>query len=186
MTNQRNSFSVFYLKGFSSIQIGIYFLLASYLIKIILDGFLIDDNPMGMMSSEIIEYVILAITFLLFLFSFFALFFSARRRSKKLNILFWKTGAKNFTLTYFGILILIYAVFYTLKNQGFTDFIIPIFLLFYGFIFFLISKKDFKNQLIISIISLLLATICFLIPSYWYASLTILGIAHITYGIAYK
>ncbi len=39
---------------------------------------------------------------------------------------------------------------------------------------------------IIGGICLLLGIICFLIPNYWFASMSILGIAHITNGIVVK
>ena len=88
------SSSSFSLKGFTAIQIGMYFLLAAYLIKNILDGFLIDDNPMGMMSAQIIEITIISILIFVFLFSSLALFFSAKRRSKKLELSLWNPVSK--------------------------------------------------------------------------------------------
>ena len=48
------------LKGFTSILIGIYLFCGAYLIKSILDGFLIDNHLTSMFSVEIIEYVALA------------------------------------------------------------------------------------------------------------------------------
>ena len=61
MNKQDNLDVNFSLKGNASIQIGIYFLLAVYLIKTFLDGFLIDDNPAGMLSAEILEFLLIAI-----------------------------------------------------------------------------------------------------------------------------
>ena len=84
----------FILKGFTSILIGVYFLVAAYLIKFILDGFLIDGNPMGMMSAEIIEILIIVITFFLFLFSSLALFFKGRRTAKKNHYKLWSEKTK--------------------------------------------------------------------------------------------
>ena len=71
-------------------------------------------------------------------------------------------------------------------NQGFIDLITPIFLIFYGFILLLINPKSNQNMRIIGGICLLLGIICFLIPNYWFASMSILGIAHITNGIVVK
>ena len=60
-----NTFEInFSLKGFTSILIGAYFFIAGYLIKTILENFLIDNNAMGMFSPEIIEVVVIAIVFL--------------------------------------------------------------------------------------------------------------------------
>lgn len=181
--NSKQPSSNFALKGFTSIQIGLYFLLASYLIKIILEGFLIDDNPMGMLSAEILEYMITSICIILFIFSSLALFFSAKRRAKKQEIPLWNSSSKNVAFGYLAFFTTLFTAVMVLKSEGYIDFITPVFLILYGLLFYLSYKKFPKNQWIISIICLLLAIICFLIPNYWFASMSILGIAHITYGI---
>ena len=180
------SSSSFSLKGFTAIQIGMYFLLAAYLIKNILDGFLIDDNPMGMMSAQIIEITIISILIFVFLFSSLALFFSAKRRSKKLELSLWNPVSKYNLWRYLGSFLILFLLLYFLMNQGFIDLLSPIFMFFYALILFLINQKSNKYLQIISGICALLAVICFLIPSYWYASILILGIAHITFGIVVK
>ena len=180
------SSSSFALKGFTAIQIGMYFLLAAYLIKNILDGFLIDDNPMGMMSAQIIEITIISILIFVFLFSSLALFFSAKRRSKKLELSLWNPVSKYNLWRYLGSFLILFLLLYFSMNQGFIDLLSPIFMFFYALILFLINQKSNKYLQIISGICALLAVICFLIPSYWYASILILGIAHITFGIVVK
>ena len=186
MDTENNLQANFSLKGFIAIQIGMYFLLAAYLIKNILGGFLIDDNPMGMMSAQIIEIAIISILIFLFLFSSLALFFSAKRRSKKLGLSLWNPASKNSLWRYLGSFLMLFLLLYFLMNQGFIDLLSPFFMLFYGLILFLINQKSNKKLRIISGICALLTVICFLIPSYWYASIFILGIAHITFGIVVK
>ena len=186
MTSKEHISENFALKGFTSIQIGLYFLLASYLIKIILEGFLIDDNPMGMMSAEILEYLIGSICVFLFVFSSFALFFSAKRRAKKQEIPLWNSSSKSIFWKYLASFLVLFIVLIFLMNQGFIYVITPIFFIFYGFILLLINPKSNQNMRIIGGICLLLGIICFLIPNYWFASMSILGIAHITNGIVVK
>jgi len=186
MTPKEHISENFALKGFTSIQIGFYFLLASYSIKIILEGFLIDDNPMGMMSAEIIEYLIGGIGVFLFLFSSFALFFSAKRRAKKQELPLWNSLSKRIFYKYMASFLVLFIALIFLMKQGFIYFITSVFLFFYGANLLFVSKENNQNIRIISGICLLLAMICFLIPSYWYASITILGIAHITFGIVVK
>lgn len=181
--NTEQSTSNFALKGFTSIQIGLYFLLASYLIQIILEGFLIDDNPMGMMSAEILEYVIISIGFFLWLFSSLALFFSAKKRAKKQETHLWNSFSKSVFWKYLASFLVLFIALIFLMNQGLIDVITPVFLIFYGCILLLINAKNNQNIRIITGICFLLAMICFIIPNYWYTSLSILGIAHITYGI---
>ena len=45
----------FVLRSFNSVQIGLYLLLGAYLLKSSLQNFIADENPMGMLSIEIIE-----------------------------------------------------------------------------------------------------------------------------------
>ena len=51
---------------------------------------------------------------------------------------------------------------------------------------FTFKNKARKNLLILAGLNVFLALICLLIPSYWFASFSILGIAHITYGVVEK
>ena len=73
-----------------------------------------------------------------------------------------------------------------LEKQGLIDYLTPTFLIIYGALLFLLKCKERKNILILSGLSVLLAIMCILIPTYWYSSLSILGIAHITYGVVVK
>ena len=60
-----NTTQNFILKGFNSIQIGLYILLASYVINDSILGFVAEENPMGMLSVEIIETICLFMIVLL-------------------------------------------------------------------------------------------------------------------------
>lgn len=186
MTKYDTSEVNFSLKGFASIQIGIYILIAAYLIKQLLSGFLIDDNFVGTLSIELIEYAVIGIVFFTFLFSFFALYFKGRRKSKKFKYKLWNTRTKkSFWLSIFGF-ILMFLVLFFLKNESFINLITPSFLLLYGLFIFLNKQKKRKDLLVFSLICLGLAVISALIPSYWYSSLFILGLAHIAYGVVVK
>ena len=52
-----NNTQNFILKGFNSIQIGLYMLLGVYVINAAILGFIADSNPLGMLSIEIIESI---------------------------------------------------------------------------------------------------------------------------------
>lgn len=176
----------FSLKGFTSILIGAYIFTAGFLIKTILDGFLIDDNPLGMLSAEIIEIIIIAIVFFVLLFSSFALFFSGKRNAKKLHHKLWNRKTKTAFQKYVLGAIIIFTALLLLLNQGFIDYLTPTFLGIYGVLLFLFKSNERKNLLILSGASVLLAVMCFLIPTYWYSSLSIIGIAHVAYGMVVK
>ncbi len=68
-------------------------------------------------------------------------------------------------------------------SLGFIDFITPAFLIMYAFFLLVFKNKARNNILILSGLSILLGIYCFIIPSYWYSSFTILAIAHATYGV---
>lgn len=185
--SKHDNFEVnFSLKGFASIQIGIYFLVTAYVIKNILDGFLIDDNPAGMLSVEIIEMLIIGLVFFTLLLSSFALYFKGRRASKKYHHTLWNGKTKTAFWKYIIVFLIIFITLFLLMKQGFIDFITPVFLILYGILLLFFRNKNRKNLIILTLISILLAVVCFVIPSYWYSSLFILGIAHITYGVIHK
>lgn len=185
--NNHDNFSVnFSLKGFTSILIGLYFLLASYIIKTMLYGFLIDDNTMGMMSAEIIEFLIISIAFFLFLFSSLALFFKGRRSAKKFHYKLWNGKTKSAFGKFILFIVIIFTTLIILMNFGQIDFITPIFLILYGLMLFFFINKTRKNLLILAGLCVFLAIICYLIPTYWYSSFVILGIAHLTYGVVVR
>lgn len=185
--SKHDNFEVnFSLKGFASIQIGIYLLVAAFLIKSILEGFLIDDNPLGMLSAELVEIFIITIALFTFLFSSLAIYFKGRRKAKKFQYKLMNKKTKAVFGKYLLSFIILFFILVFLTKQGFINYITPVFLIAYGLILFLLKNKERNKLLVISGICLLLACICFLIPNYWYSSIFILGIAHATYGIVVK
>ena len=182
-----NTFQInFSLKSFTSILIGAYFFIAGYLIKLILDGFLIDNNPMGMLSPEIIEILIIAIVIFVFLFSSLTLFFSGKRNAKKSQHKLWNRETKVAFRKYILQIIIFFTILMFVLSAGLIDYLAPVSLILYAVLLFLFKHKQRKKLLVLSSLSLLLAVICLLIPTYWYSSISILGIAHIAYGVVIK
>lgn len=173
----------FSLKGITSILIGIYFFLLSYAYNYVLTNFLVDDHTLGMLSPQIIEIIFISLAGVFILFSSFALFFSGKRTSKSFHLLLWNSKTKVGFLKYFIGIALLFIVLITLMKLGMINLIAPSFLFIYGIFLLLIKNKARKNILILSALSLLLSIYCFVIPSYWYSSFTILAIAHATYGV---
>ena len=89
-----NTTQNFILKGFNSIQIGLYILLASYVVNASILGFIADSNPLGMLSIEIIETVCLFMIVPVGFFSMLAVFFSSRRASRKAGDMVWNAASK--------------------------------------------------------------------------------------------
>jgi magnesium-transporting ATPase (P-type) len=176
----------FSLQGYSSILIGIYFLCATFLIKKLIMGFLVDGNPLGALSPQIIEILILTIIFITFIFSSLTLFFNGKSKSKKLDYKLWNAKTKTILWKYLLSFIVIFLVLSYLIFFNYSDYLAPFFLLLYAVTLLFLKLKNSKNLFILAGVSLFLAIICFLIPNYWYSSLLILGIAHITYGLVVK
>ena len=173
----------FSLKGVTSILIGIYFFLLSYVYNYVITNFLVDDHTLGMLSPQIIEIIFISLAGVFIFFSSFALFFSGKRISKSFHLLLWNGKTKVSFLIYILGIILLFILLITLMKFGLVNLIAPSFLFIYGIFLLLIKNKARKNILILSALSLLLSIYCFVIPSYWYSSITILAIAHAAYGV---
>ncbi|MGB0879753.1 MAG: hypothetical protein ACPGTO_04220 [Polaribacter sp.] len=177
----RDSFTInFTLNRSTSILIGIYFLIADYLIKFILNGFSIGENLTRFASPQII---IPSVVFLAFISFSLILFFVSRRSARKFNYKLWNEKTKTAFWKYFTGVIFTICLLVFLVNNGYTNYVANCFLILYGILlFFLINKKS-QNLIILSLISILLGSLSFSTPMYWYSFFCILGIAHISFAV---
>ncbi|WP_299012209.1 hypothetical protein [uncultured Polaribacter sp.] len=176
----------FKLAGFTSILIGAYFLISGYAIETILNGFLIDDNPLAMMSPEIIEMVIITIAISLFLLVSFTLFFSAKRKAKRENDKLWTGNSKNVAKKYIFLNSITFIILICLLKFGEINLITPVFLILHALLLVLFHLKERKGLLILAGVCLLFAIMCFVMPNYWSSSISILGIGYMAFGINYR
>lgn len=172
----------FRLKTTTSILIGAYIFIAAYYIKNTINSFLIDDSTASMLSVEIVEILIIAILFTTFLIATLTLYIAGKKSAKKLDYVLYNKQTTSAVTKYFVCFGFIFLVIISLFYLNFINYVTPVFLILYGAFLYLIKNKQRNNLLIISGVAILFATMCFLIPTYWYASLCILSIAHITYG----
>ena len=171
------------LKGVTSILIGFYLFCGAYLIKSILDGFLIDNHLTGMFSAEIIEFTVLGILFLVFVFSSLALVFAGRRVAKRHQFKLWNAKTKKTAFRYLFLIVFFAILLILLMNAGLIDLITPAFLVAYGLILYLLKDNYRKKQFFLSGLAFALGVLCYFIPGYWSSAISILGIAHMAYGI---
>ncbi|MFQ3182734.1 MAG: hypothetical protein ACI9Z4_002348 [Polaribacter sp.] len=176
----------FTLKSYSSMLIGIYFFLLAYVYKYIFDSFLVDDHALGLLSPQIIEIVFISLAAVFVLFSSFSLFFTAKKTAKSFHLLLWNGKTKAVFLKYLIGIAIVFSTLITLMNHGFIDFITPTFLILYALFLFLTFNKTRKSLFVLGGLSLMLGVLCIAIPEYWYSAFTILGIAHLTYGIVQR
>lgn len=182
--NLHDNFSLnFVLRSFNSVQVGLYFLLGAYLLKSSLQNFIADENPMGMLSIEIIEILQIAIVVLVALFSSFALFFSAKRQARKFQYKLWNGKTKRYFWTFLIAIIVGLFVLNLITNSGNIILLTPAFLVYYGIFLVILNSKKKKNLYLISGISFLLAPLVYIIPTYWYSAILIIGASHIVYGL---
>lgn len=182
MEKQETNSDYFILKGITSILIGVYLFVGSFSIKYILEDILTEDSFIKDVSPQNIPLLILVIIILVLIAVILTFIIGAKKQTKKINLNLWNLNTKKLTLFMFLFLCSIIVLF----TQGFVNFITPILLIFYAIFLFSVKNKERKDFLILSGLSLILGILCFLIPSYWYSSLSILAIAHITYGVVVK
>ena len=183
---KHNSSQNFILKGLNSIQVGLYILLGSYLIKSSLQNFLSDDNPMMMMSIEIIEVICITIVVFVFFFSSFAIFFSNRRNARKSGFKVWNENSKKHFWIYFISMFIGIILLEVLYTMGFISYLATSFFLYFGLALLILNAKKKKPYYLISGICILLSLLVFLIPTYWYSALLIVGTSFLVYGITVR
>lgn len=186
MEKQKINSNPYVLKGFTSMLIGGYIFIGSYVLKTILDKFLLENKTLETLSNRGIELIIISVILLIFIISTFTIYNRGKKNSEKLKYNSLNVASKNAIKKYLiGFLIMTITLLFLFKFD-FNNYITPIFLIFYGFLLYFLKNNKRKDFLMLAGLSVLLGALCFLIPSYWYSSLTILGIAHITYGVVVK
>ncbi len=181
-TKQEATSPNFVLKGFTSAQVGLYFVIAAFLIKKTIGNFLVDDTFMMFMSVQLIEFFVVGILFLLFLFSSLAIFYSNRRSARKLQQKIWNPVSKKRFWIFLTHVIISLSILILLYSNGLYNYVGPIGLILYAFLLTALSTFN-KVYLLFAFVAILLAVMSFIIPSYWYSSMLLLGVAHFAYGV---
>lgn len=172
----------FVLKGFASVQVGVYFLVSAYLLKKMVENFLVDDTFMMFMSVQLIEYFAVGVLFFLFLFSSFALFYSSRRRARKVDKKIWNAASKKRFWIYLIHFIVGITILLLTYSNGLYNLLGSVGLVLYAFMLISLSGYN-KAYYLFAGLSVLLAVMSFIIPTYWYSSMLLMGVAHFAYGI---
>lgn len=182
ITTQDTTSPNFVLKGFTSAQVGLYFLASAYLIKKTIGNFLVDDTLMMFMSVQLIEFFVVGILFLLALFSSLAIFYANRRRARKVAQKIWNPVSKKRFWIFLTHIVISLSILILLYSNGLYNYLGPIGLILYAFLLIALSASN-KTYYLLAFIALLLAVMSFIIPTYWYSSMLLLGVAHFAYGV---
>ena len=176
----------FRLKGTASVLVGIYMLLGATLIKSVLTGFITDDSPLGFLSIENIEIFIGVIIVLVFFFSLLAVFFGSRRTARKLGHNVWNKPSKKSFWLLLSLFFLVYLIGQLLLENGYFNYIVPAFLMCYGFLLSALNYNKHSSLYVLTIVSILLGLLSLFFPSYWEYALMGLGVAHLVFGVSVK
>ena len=117
MKNNKSNRSNFVIKGFSSIQIGLYILLSSYLIKSSLDGYVLDGYVDNELSDSQIELFIQILVILTVLFSGITMYFFGFRQAKTSNQELWNTKSKQIALKFIVLFSVLLTLLFFLKSE---------------------------------------------------------------------
>jgi hypothetical protein len=150
-----------------------------------LDGYVLDGYVDNELSDSQIELFIQILVILTVLFSGITMYFFGFRQAKTSNQELWNTKSKQTALKFIVLFSVLLTLLFFLKSEGKIEFITPVFL--FGFaVHHLLQSKLVTENLLIPGLCVLLGIVCIVIPSYWYPSLLMLGIAFITLGISAK
>jgi hypothetical protein len=183
MEIQETNSNHFVLKGLPSILIGAYILVGAYIIKAILDKLVVTDESLETISLNGIQLLILAVIFHVLVASTLTIYLIEKNKTKKLKKELWNLETKLILKKFVLGIVIITLTLLTLLEFDFYTYLTPIFLLFYGILLYILKNSNRKDFLILAALSALLGVLSFMIPTYWYSSLVILGVAHITYGV---
>lgn len=182
----KNTSYNFKLYGRPSIFIGIYILIATLLIKETINGFSTDGSPFGFLTVNFFEGFIFIITLLVFLFSLLAIFFGSRRYTRRIGNKVWNSNSKKSIWILLGLIAITYITLFYLLRIGEETFIIPAFLISYGFILLLLNFSKSKEVYYLVMACFILGLLALLYPSYGFNSLFILGVGHLVFGLTHK
>lgn len=181
-----NLFYNFKLNGRPSIFIGLYIILGSLLIKSTITGFHTDASPFGFLTVNFFEGFIFIITLLVLLFSLLAIFYGSRRYARRIGNKVWNANSKKSLWFLLGLIIVIYLILFYLLRIGEEIYIIPSFLMSYGFLLILLNFSRSKEFYYLSMTSFALGLLPLRYPNYGFNSLFILGVAHLVFGFTSK
>lgn len=181
-----NSFYNFKLNGRPSIFIGLYIILGSLLIQSTITGFHTDASPFGFLTVDFFEGFIFIITLLVFLFSLLAIFFGSRRYARRIGNKVWNTNSKKSLWILLSLIIIIYFILIYLLRIGEEVYIIPTFLMNYGFLLLVLNFNKSKEVYYLAMTCFILGLLPLFYPSYGFNSLFILGVAHLVFGLTHK
>jgi len=179
----RNTSYNFKLRKRPSLFIGTYIIIGTLIIQTTIKGFTTEASPFGFLTVNYLESFIVVITGLGFLFSLLALYFGNRKHQRKIGFKLWNRNAKKSMYLLIILFLLLYFIEFYLLRIGQERFIIPAFLIGYGFLLMSLNFSRSKALFIFSMVSICIGFIPLFIESVGFYSLFTLGISHYIFSI---
>ena len=175
----------FRLTGNTSVFIGIYIIIGSFLAKDLVSN-TIASSWLSFLQKDDIKYSVAAVILLVLFLSLLTLFLKARENVNELGFILWNETSKKsvwqiIVLFGFGLI-----VGNKLYKTGYIDMVLPMFLFGYGILVSLLNYTKYRSLYRFSMICSALGILAFFFPNYWFVFLMLLGANHIVHGIVYR
>jgi hypothetical protein len=178
----KNTSYNFKLRSRPSFFIGIYIITTSLLIDLVIVGFTTEASPFSFLTVNFLEFFIFSISLLGITFSLLALFLGNRKHQRRIGYKIWnKNSKKMMWFVFFAITVLYFIEFYLLRI-GQETFIIPTFIISYGFLLILFNFSRIKVLYQFSMTSFIIGFLPLLIENFSFQTLIIFGISHLVFG----
>ncbi len=180
---QQNSTS-FSSSGWSGILLGIYGLLAVYMVYTMTNSYGDGFEGFAALPIVLLEIGIIVLTVITILISLITLRIRAKRRSKKNNRKLWSPFSKKLRFHTLIPLLFFIIVLVIIANKGYYSSITPLLLFLYGIFLLNLSRFSSGNLKYLSIAEIILAVVAYFIYDKEILFLGLgFGIFHIFYGL---
>jgi len=176
--------SYFSLGGMSGILVGIYGLLAVYMVHMLTSTYGDGFDGSSQLPIALLEIGILVLAMVMILVVLITLRVRAKRSAKKHNEKLWSPFSKKLRFYTLIPLLLFIIILSVVANKGYYSIITPLMLLLYGIFLLNLSRVSAGRLKQLAIAELILATIAYFIYDKELLFLGLgFGILHIIYGI---
>lgn len=171
------------LNGITGILFGIISILYIFVIQTFLNDFSAGIG-IGFLPISYFEIILLALSIVYILISFFTITLSNRKRRRRIQLVGWDTNSKKILKVFVAFLTLGGIITYFLGTKGGLKLTIPLSLIIYGIASLIVEKYTNGNTAILGILCILNGIISYVFPNYAFLLWGIaFGFYHIVYGI---
>jgi len=148
------------------------------------NNFTLGDSAVSFFPISFFEYFMALLTVLYTVISIIIIAIINNKRNKKMNAVNWKQNSNRILASLITFIFVVSILIYALISFGLIKYIIPSFLITYGFFMCVINKFTQKN--IYCFYFILLGMVTYLFPEYQFILFGIgFGLGYFIYGLSY-